>query len=50
MQEDKKKRIKSLLTKLLIFLILLAVSVATYKINLAQTLHNYVLRVLSSSV
>lgn len=50
MQEDKKKRIKSLLTKLLIFLILLVISVATYKINLAQTLHNFVMRMLSSSV
>lgn len=44
MQEDKKKKIKKMLGRLLTVVILLAISVATYKVNLSELLHDFVLR------
>jgi len=44
MQEDKKKKIKAMLYKLLVFLVILGISIATYKVNLSQMLHDFVMR------
>lgn len=42
--QDKKKKIKEILTKVLVVLLLVAISCATYKVNLSQMLHDFVLR------
>lgn len=44
MQEDKKKNIKSFLSKLLVAILLIGISLATYKVNLSTLLHDFVLR------
>lgn len=44
MQEDKKKKIKKMLGRFLTIVVLLAISVATYKVNLSEMLHDFVLR------
>lgn len=44
MQDEKKSKLKALLTKVLVVLVLVGLSVATYKVNLSQMLHDFVLR------
>ena len=44
MQEEKKNKIKSFLTKLLVVLVLVVISISTYKVNLSVMLHDFVLR------
>lgn len=48
-KEDKKKKIKAILAKLLVFVVLVAISIATSKFNLSKMLHDFVLRIFSVS-